>query len=216
MQEKLEVGCEIKAMNGSKDNNGTRNWKAIYAQWDRKRLEEELVRNAERMRAMRDEQSQLRNRVRQLEEENRVHAAELRCLSATNRVYAEAIVRLNGRGGGPPPAYDRQEEEVSAGAAVAAAEFDPEPVRQNSGRFHVSPVEVLYPDPVSSRGYSEGVEAAMLEQERREARRLERLAPDEYQGSEGMQLAEREMRRRAADREEERRQTLREDNGIWG
>lgn len=148
-------------MNGRKDNNGKRNWSSVYAQWDRERLEAELVRNAERMRAMRNEQSQLQSRIRQLEEENRVQAAELRRLGITNQVFAEAVMRFD-------------EREMGGGAMAAVAAPEPAPLRQNSGRFQVSPAEVMYPGPMPSRGFSEGVEASMLEQERQEARRQER------------------------------------------
>lgn len=185
-------------MNGSKDNNGRRDWKAIYAQWDRDRLEEELVRNADRIRRMRDEQSQLQSRVRQLEEENRVQAAELRRLGITNQVFAEAVVALK----------DQGEQEGEEGAVAKL-----EPLRQNSGRFQVSPAEVMYPDPMPSQGFSEGVEASMLEQERREARRE---PVRDYEGSEGMQVARAEMARRAARRQEQHRKWYEKDSGLWG
>lgn len=176
-------------MNGSKDNNGQRDWKAIYARWDRERLEAELLRtcgrvrelrreNLERVRELRRKNVQLQSRVRQLEVENERHAAELRRLGITNQAFP----------GG------------SGGEGASAAVAEPEPLRQNSGRFQVSPVEV-----------SKGVEALMLEQERREARRE---PVTDYQGSEGMQVARTEMARRAAGRQEEYRKMLQRDTGF--
>jgi len=110
-------------MNGSKDNNEQRAWKAIYAQWDRERLEEELVRNADQLREIRNERNQLQSRVRQLEEENRVQAAELRRLNITNQVFAEAVVALKDQGmqGG---------REGESAAEAASAEPEPESPRQ--------------------------------------------------------------------------------------
>jgi len=156
-------------MNGSKDNNGRRAWKAIYAQWDRERLEEELVRNADQFREIRNERNQLQSRVRQLEEENRWQQAELTRLEVTNKAFAARVITGGSGGHGPP---DMQEGGEGEGAAEAAsAEPEPESPWQNSGRFHVSPAEVMCPDPMPSRGFSEGVLLAERETEREMARR---------------------------------------------
>ena len=165
------------------DNNGNINWKAFYAQWDRERLEAELVRNAQRIREMRNEKTLLQSRVWQLEEENREQAAELQRLSIINRVFAETVVGLDARGEAPP-VYNGLE--VEGNAAAYAVESELEPLRQNSGRFRVSPVEVMYPDPVPSRCFSQGVEAAMLEQERQIARRANQREAPAYRGNQGM------------------------------
>lgn len=138
-------------MNGNKNNNAHRDWRRIYAQWDRERLEEELVRQAEQIRALKDERNQLQSRIRQLE---------------------------HSRQGDAPPAYDVQEGGME-GAAAEMPESDSksEPVRQSSGRFQVEvvPAEALRldPTPISSDSLSEEVEIARGETRRRAARREE-------------------------------------------
>jgi hypothetical protein len=132
-------------MNENKDNNGRQDWKTIYAQWDRERLEEELVRNTVLIRGMRDEQRQLQSRIRQLEEENRMQAAELWRLGITNQAFAARVIR--GVSGGHSPTGVL---EGRVGECATAAEL--EPLRQYSGRFKVSPADVMCPDSMPSRG----------------------------------------------------------------
>jgi len=111
--------------NNGQHNNGQRDWRVIYAQWDREELEEELVRQADQIRALKDERNQLQSRVRQLE-------LSLR--------------------GDAPPTYDQQEGGVDVGAAAAAeSDTESEHVQQSSGRFQVEvvPVESMLSDPYS-------------------------------------------------------------------
>jgi len=179
-------------MNGCNDNNGNRNWNAIYEQWDREQLKEELVSTVKLVHQLRNERNQLQSLVRQLDQENRVQAAELRRLCGGGHAIAAAV----------------EEQEDGRGSDVFESDAESEPVRQHSGRFQVEPVDPDPIKPIKSRGFSEGVEVSMLEQEKREGAR--------GGGSEGMQLAEREMWRQASRREEQHHKHYERGNGMWG
>jgi len=145
-------------MNRNKDNIGERDWKEIYAQWDRKQLEAELMRTCERVRELRGENVQLQSRVRQLEEENRRQQAELTRLGVTNEAFA--TVALNARGQPPPPAYT-----------------PPEP----SARFLVTPAS-----PDSNQGGAGILFSVEQETRRQQAERQEDEELVRYESERGM------------------------------